>query len=277
MFSNRPILGAALCLVLILIHDPVEAQHKQAATTETETGPQKTFTGNAEAAPTSKTQAQDWFRKAEEAYKEQRYQAALRFLQRAHALFDDPQLLFNIAQVQRKLGQCAAARDNYQRYLAVESHSQRRAQAAVGLDRLRDCHELEPPAPTGPGYTGELPLTDQTNLSTVEPPTHSHLWIVWTVTTTLTVGTIAAAAATMHVQAENRRLVRERISPSEAASRGALSQRWALATDLLGLASLAMGGLSIYWTLAESRSAPPQGPQTRLVLEPLAVRLSTAW
>ena len=87
------------------------------------------------------------------AYRRRDYEEALAELQLASALFDSHIFLYNIAQAERMLGRCAAAREDYVRYLDRETDKSRRALAEEGLDRLSDC------LPSALAATSERPLS----------------------------------------------------------------------------------------------------------------------
>jgi hypothetical protein len=89
-------------------------------------------------------EARRLFERAQHEYAEGRYEQALSSLREAYALWPRPGFLFNIAQAERKLGKCVAARTSYQEYLVEEADPQRRQRAVRLLRSLSDCGSSTP-------------------------------------------------------------------------------------------------------------------------------------
>lgn len=63
------------------------------------------------------------------AYDAQRYEDAAAAFQRAYDLVQDPLLIFNVAQAQRRLGRCPEALTAYERFLQLDATSPKSADA----------------------------------------------------------------------------------------------------------------------------------------------------
>jgi tetratricopeptide (TPR) repeat protein len=88
--------------------------------------------------PAAQQKANVFFEKAEEDYRQNRFQAAIQLFQDAYELVHDPNYLFNIAQSYRKAGDCTNANEYYKSYL-------REAQNAPNADSVRGLmRELAP-------------------------------------------------------------------------------------------------------------------------------------
>jgi tetratricopeptide (TPR) repeat protein len=74
--------------------------------------------------------------RAFELFKAKRYAEALPLLERAQASSRDPRHLFNLATAHHWLGQCASARDYFERYLREAPTGPGAAEAGAALDEL---------------------------------------------------------------------------------------------------------------------------------------------
>jgi tetratricopeptide (TPR) repeat protein len=83
--------------------------------------------------------ARELFAQAEQAYAAEEYAIAVNLLRRAYALSPRPAFLFNIAQAQRKLGRCDAARASYQDYLLRETNPAHRERVERILREMPEC------------------------------------------------------------------------------------------------------------------------------------------
>jgi tetratricopeptide (TPR) repeat protein len=90
------------------------------------------------AAQTAAT-ARELFAQAEQAYAAKEYATTVNLLRRAYALSPRPAFLFNIAQAQRKLGRCEAARASYQDYLLRETNAAHRERVERILRDMPEC------------------------------------------------------------------------------------------------------------------------------------------
>lgn len=217
------------------------------------------------------------FQAAQRAYSAEQYQEALDILVRIYALDGSPQLLYNIAQAQRQLGQCASARESYLKFLREERDPEYRALALVGLERLRECEQqsgapaeldgTKLPAEAKGAPEAEVPsasaVAKQVGTTSAQPllaagtqVNHSDkdgvpLWLPWGVTGVLVVATVASAVVANNIRIENRTAVRKGLlSDDQVRDMEKHGERWGLAVDILGGAALALGGLSLYWTLS---------------------------
>ncbi len=114
----------------------------------------------ADAAAEAAATARELFVQAEHAYTAEEYAKAVNLLRRAYALAPRPAFLFNIAQAQRKLGQCDAARTSYQDYLLRETNPAHRERVERILRDMPSCDAqaatvpaAEPPQPEKKGIT----------------------------------------------------------------------------------------------------------------------------
>jgi tetratricopeptide (TPR) repeat protein len=106
-------------------------------------------------------QAEDAFWQGKRHYDANEYEQACEQFQKAYALVSDPNLLYNIAQSYRQLGDCARARANYQQFLrdAAESPLADNAQKQLGM--------LQDPCPSQPQTTSpaKTPVSAPVNSS----------------------------------------------------------------------------------------------------------------
>lgn len=78
--------------------------------------------------------------RADSANDQEQYALSLAALHLAHALAPKQWLLFNMAQVERKLGHCRQAHQHYTRALEGTPGKQARADAEHGLSTMAECH-----------------------------------------------------------------------------------------------------------------------------------------
>lgn len=102
------------------------------------------------------------FRVAQEFFEREAFEEALVEFQRAFALSDRPQLLFNIGLSHDRLGQWAEARDNYERFLERAPNDVQAEHATRRLARAR-----QRAARAQPG--GETDTTPEESISNAEP------------------------------------------------------------------------------------------------------------
>jgi len=81
----------------------------------------------------------------------QQLEGALDALRLAYQLTPAPWLLFNLAQVQSRLGACSEAADLYQRFLASDPGPEARANAEQALKLLGSCEESKHEPSAGDG------------------------------------------------------------------------------------------------------------------------------
>jgi len=102
----------------------------------------------AEAQP---SEAERLYQEGQEAYDEERYDAALAMWQRSYELSQRPALLFNVAQAYRlrdEAGDCARAVESYRRFLQLARDSPRRATAEGWVRELEACAKATPDEPS---------------------------------------------------------------------------------------------------------------------------------
>lgn len=107
----------------------------------------------ADAKPSRET-AKSHIDKATKAHKDGKFELALTELQAAYALEPQPKLLFAIAQVHAKLGDCDNAIDNYNRFLAATKD---KSKHAVVKQAIAACKPRIEPAPPTPPVEAEPP------------------------------------------------------------------------------------------------------------------------
>ncbi|HWU86221.1 MAG TPA: hypothetical protein VN253_03055 [Kofleriaceae bacterium] len=101
----------------------------------------------AEAQP---SEAERLYHDGQEAYDQQRYDAAIALWLRSYELSRLPALLFNLAQAYRlrgAAGDCARAVESYQRFIEHEPSAEQRATAETWLRELRTCAKTSPEDP----------------------------------------------------------------------------------------------------------------------------------
>lgn len=114
------------------------------------------------------TRAMAWFLRGNEAYVGGNFEEAIEAYRKAYELSHDPAPLFNIAQSQRRLGDCPSARDTYTRYLELEPNPPDRTR--------RWLSELEvecAPAPAAAAPPPEQPPSPLPAAATERQPNHS--------------------------------------------------------------------------------------------------------
>lgn len=129
----------------------------------------------AQGAAEEDNQFDDNVKKGLEAYKDRRYNAAIKHFRDAYGIKSDPTLIFNIAKSYERLGKLDDAIANYQAYVdAPGTTAEDRADALSRIKALRQeqaardaaARDLEPPAPTLPPERTEkttpLPLPRET-------------------------------------------------------------------------------------------------------------------
>jgi len=94
----------------------------------------------------------------------QQLEGALDALRLAYQLLPAPWLLFNLAQVQSRLGACSEAADLYQRFLASDPAPEARANAEQALKLLGSCEQSQ-----------QEPSTSDSLLPGIRPPTGASL------------------------------------------------------------------------------------------------------
>lgn len=186
-----------------------------------------------------------------------------KFLQ-AYALDPDPNLIFNVARCYDALGDTAAAIEKYEAFLkapGADLYGRRHAQA--NLHRLRQPSTAPQPANDGRSNASAL----------AEPhPGGTRIGVAWAATAFLTVGTVVAGVLALE-SASKLGTARETF-PSDGpaiASRASRTTALALSADALGIGSVLMGGLSLYWTLSGPSASSPS--EVRVGFGPRGLRV----
>ncbi|HEV8548673.1 MAG TPA: hypothetical protein VGQ57_06590 [Polyangiaceae bacterium] len=97
---------------------------------------------------TSDQEAAELFHQAEARYGQGDVAGALELMQAAYARSGRPELLFNLGELRRELGDCATARNNYAEYLTRVPDGRRRDEASRSYRELdQRCPETREPAP----------------------------------------------------------------------------------------------------------------------------------
>jgi tetratricopeptide (TPR) repeat protein len=93
------------------------------------------------AEPTVQAKADVLFEKGQANYEGGQFQAAIELFKQAYELVRDPAYLFNIAQSYRKIGDCLAAFDYYNRYLGESPKAENRDTVNQWLREMQPCVE----------------------------------------------------------------------------------------------------------------------------------------
>jgi tetratricopeptide (TPR) repeat protein len=178
----------------------------------------------------------------------ERYEAgdladAIRIFEQCYVATDDANLLFNLAQLYRELGDCPKAVNHYQQYIDQEPNGERSADAKQHADALRRQCVPTPPEPRTPDLPPPV---------TSPPPQHTNYWqpIGW-----IAVGVSAVATAGMvyaSVEANHAKRDVERMRDSDSFAYRDLMSRyddfyayynWAFA---LGATAVVTAGFGAY-------------------------------
>jgi tetratricopeptide (TPR) repeat protein len=120
-----------------------------------------------ESTPPAEVDAASLFREAEARYVAGDVAGALESMQRAYDLSSRAELLYNLGELRRELGQCREARRDYEAYLERVATGARRERALEALDGLRtQCAEedavVPPPSPPSPPPQSPAPPESKT-------------------------------------------------------------------------------------------------------------------
>jgi hypothetical protein len=85
------------------------------------------------------------------------FEPALHDFQASYALNPLPDLLFDMAQAYRKLGNCELALRNYTEYLRAAPNGRMHDKAKTQVAALQECHSAAPPPPAAPATIEEKP------------------------------------------------------------------------------------------------------------------------
>lgn len=129
--------------------------------------------GTADAAPkkgktSPKQEAAGHVEKAMKAHSEEKFDVALVELQAAYKLDPQPDLLFAIGQVHVKLGDCKAAIESYEKFLAQTKDAQAKAVTNQAIDACKK--ELATATPKPDPVPDPVPTPDPTPTPDPQPP-----------------------------------------------------------------------------------------------------------
>ena len=105
------------------------------------------------------------FWEAHSRFEQGEYAAALDLFQQTYAIRPEPEVLYNIAVTQQRLGQCEAARASYREYLEGADHRERAREQLEQLDQT--CAPAPAPLPPNPA---PLPPAAAAAPAQVQPP-----------------------------------------------------------------------------------------------------------
>jgi tetratricopeptide (TPR) repeat protein len=250
-------------------------------------------------APASADAAAVLVKEAEEQYKQGLFDDALAKLEQATRLSPDPSIVYDIAQIKRKRGDCAAALAGYNRYLetTAPTDAQRRAatrwatEMKACVDKNATSHVVPPPSAGGAAPTGPAPIPKATGVPTVtastlgaaEPPvvppltgveatasplasaTHRRARIAgWSMVAAGGLCEIAAIVLQVKAWDIQKKLDSEpNTDPNrqDQLNSGNSYAHWALGTAIAG-AALAAGGT---WLVVVNRQTDPVAPPTTVL------------
>ena len=91
--------------------------------------------------PSAQTKADVFFEKGQADYQAGKFQAAIELFTDAYELVHDPVYLFNIAQSYRKVADCVAATEYYNKYLAEAPNAENRTKVQGWIREMSPCVE----------------------------------------------------------------------------------------------------------------------------------------
>jgi hypothetical protein len=136
--------------------------------------------------------------------------AALTYLEQCYEATASPNLLFNLAQLQRELLHCEAALDYYQRYLQASPDGERRSDAEQHVATLRQqCPPATAPVP--PARQTPPPLANALDPLPAAPHNWSTLgWVTLGAGALATAASVYFAVETQHAKRDIERLIHTR-------------------------------------------------------------------
>jgi tetratricopeptide (TPR) repeat protein len=189
-------------------------------------------------------------------YKARDYRrAAERFLQ-AYAFDPDPNLLFNVARCYSALGDPASAIEKYEAYLkepGIDAKGREHAESAIRS--LRQAKAEPSPSLTTATSSGERG-GGGSGAPEAGSAGRGRILAGWVATALLTAGTVTMGLLTLD-SADKLKTARETFpgDPADLSSRRSRTTTLSISTDVLGIASAVMGGLSLYWTISGPSSS----------------------
>jgi hypothetical protein len=208
--------------------------------------------------------AMDHYQRGVQFYDAGAEQQALAEFSRAYALSSNYQLLFNVAQLQFRLGRFVSARESLERYLrdgGSRIPRVRAEQVAAQLIELKQRAGNEAPAQVPEATPAPLALSSRTQPVVI---------VGWSATGLLGLGALGAGLATLLASHDYDQLRARPALGSAAGTRARLDEQrarvrhWALATDVLAGAALAGAGLTLYVMLNAVEPSASTGVAVRL-------------
>jgi tetratricopeptide (TPR) repeat protein len=187
-------------------------------------------------------------------YKAHEHRLALEKFLQAYAIEQDPNLLFNIARCYEARGDHAAAIEKYEQYLAdPNSDPQGKERARKFLHALRK--DDKPQDSSVSQHRSESPNTIAQ--SSTSKGADGKVIVGWIATAVFAAG--ATVTGILAIDAASQLRTAKDAYPGNAADidhRSNKTLALSITADALGVAAVAMGGLSLYWTVAGSASQP---------------------
>lgn len=187
-------------------------------------------------------------------YKAREHRLALEKFLQAYAIEQDPNLLFNVARCYEARGDHAAAIEKYEQYLAdPNSDDQGKERARKSIQALRKgdrAKEASDHQPRSAPDKKEAPPPDTEG-------SNGKVVVGWIATAVLAAG--ATVTGILAIDSASQLRTAKDAYPGNAADIDHYSNKTlalSVTADVLGVAAVAMGGLSLYWTVAGSPSQP---------------------
>lgn len=128
--------------------------------------------------PAQRTAAKRAFVQGDEAFKQDRFEDALKAFQEGYALSDKPRFLLNIAHCQRKLGQLAEALASYKQFLATDPKAGDRELAEQMVAEVEPLVAQENAARIQREQAAQLAVAPAPPAPTPAPTTHETIDVV---------------------------------------------------------------------------------------------------
>jgi hypothetical protein len=205
-----------------------------------------------------------------ELYKAHDYRAAIEKFSASYALDPDPNLLFNQGRCYEALGEKPTAVQKYKEFLGKQGGDvTARAKAQASIDKISA--ELNAPTPAGPTPAGPTPASANAAANSTAPGgvassssggVHPLAIAGWSVTGALAIGAVVTGVLALGAASDIKPLT---YGANDAASRMPLDDKkssaktLALVTDILAVSAIAVGGVSLYFTLAPRTKEPARG------------------
>jgi uncharacterized membrane protein len=221
---------------------------------------------------------------------------ALATLEQAQRLSPDPSIVYNIAQIQRRRGDCAAALTAYNRYLETAAPTDpKRDRATRWATEMKACvardataHVVAPPVSSAPAPVATqkptgAPVVTASALEAVPPPvvpplpgvdvtataptnvTHRRArmagWSLVAAGGLCEIAAIVLQIEALKIQSDLNRESNTDLHRQDQLNRGSSYAHWALGTTIAG-AALAAGGT---WLVVVNRQTDPVAPPTTVL------------